>query len=263
MNISQKKQKQIALYALINGSQQALDFYSILPENLSSYIDALLDSENSLFEPILNELISSTKQKGVQCISETWGISPFCLEKLIKSFPSIEPSKTYKDNYCNINSKDMKSWATVSIQPLGANDESTPKKKRKIGEDKRKVTNYTIDQKIQAVKQFMKGLNQSESARELQIPAVNLMRWRDKLRKEAFQEPHVDNLYGIQKRGQKNKMFKELDAHIYAWYKENKNIQNLNLELINQAKSLAKIDEAEPVVKEIWLKSFKNNFKIE
>ena len=58
-------------------------------------------------------------------------------------------------------------------------------------------------------------------------------------------------------------MFKELDAHIYAWYKENKNIQNLNLELINQAKSLAKIDEAEPVVKEIWLKSFKNNFKIE
>ena len=137
------------------------------------------------------------------------------------------------------------------------------KKKRKLGEDKRKITNYSIEQKIQAVKEFVKGTNQSETARELQIPAVNLMRWRDKIRKEAFQEPHVENLYGIQKRGQRNKMFRDLDSRINDWFQQNKECTNLDQELINQAKALAKIDETEPIVEQVWLQKFKKHFKIQ
>ena len=157
----------------------------------------------------------------------------------------------------------MKTLVTVSVQPMGANDDSTPKKKRKLGEDKRKITNYSIEQKIQAVKEFVKGTNQSETARELQIPAVNLMRWRDKIRKEAFQEPHVENLYGIQKRGQRNKMFRDLDSRINDWFQQNKECTNLDQELINQAKALAKIDETEPIVEQVWLQKFKKHFKIQ
>ena len=262
MTYSEKKQRQIATYALLAGPELAIELYSISQEVLNSYLDKLISGDIPFFTAIRNELISYCRSKGVKGASDIWGISPTCLEKLMDSFPEIESTKHYIDKPCTISPQDMKSWTTLGVQPMGPNDESTPKKRRKVGEDKRKVTNYSISQKIEAVKEFVKGVNQSETARELQIPAVNLMRWRDKLRKEAFQEPHVENLYGAQKRGQRNKMFRDLDQTVYDWYKEHKDTAELDEGIISQAKALAKIDDAEPVVKEIWLINFKKQFKI-
>ena len=262
MTYSEKKQRQIATYALLAGCEQAIEVYSISQEILSSYMDNLISGDIPLFTTIRNELISYCRSKGIAGASDIWGISPRCLETLMDSFPEVDSTKIYIERPCTISPQDIKSWVTVGVQPMGANDESTPKKRRKVGEEKRKVTNYSISQKIEAVKEFVKGVNQSEAARELQIPAVNLMRWRDKIRKEAFQEAHVENLYGAQKRGQKNKMFRDLDQTVYDWYKAHIDITDLDERLITQAKALAKIDDADPVVKEIWLINFKKQFKI-
>ncbi|OMJ94411.1 hypothetical protein SteCoe_2464 [Stentor coeruleus] len=263
MNFSDKKRKQIAISALINGFKQTSEAYSIPEDQVMPYLENLINGECSLFELIRNEILSSAQNKGIKSTCESWGLSSECLEKLINAFPDFVSNKKYCDTCSFINPQELKTWSNVSVQPTGPNDESTPKKKRKTGEDKRKVTNYSIDQKIQAVKEFVKGTNQSETARELQIPAVNLMRWRDKIRKEAFQEPHVENLYGVQKRGQRNKMFRDLDARVYAWYKENKDKKNIDEELMHQARSIVKIDESEPIIAEIWLSSFKKHYKIE
>lgn len=261
MNYSEKKQRQIALYALLTDAEQALETYSISSEQLNGYLEKLLTDEVPLFVSIRNEIISASRLKGAASVSDHWGISQSCLEKLLTSFPDVDILKKYTDSSCTISPQDMKSWTTVAVQPAGPNDDSVPKKKRKIGEDKRKVTNYSIGQKVEAVREFVKGTNQSETARELQIPAVNLMRWRDKIRKEAFQDPHVDNLYGAQKRGQRNKMFRDLDAAVYEWAK--KSDDKSDLAITTHAKSIAKIDEADPVIKETWLKSFKKHFNIE
>jgi transposase-like protein len=263
MNYSEKKKRQIAIYSLINGLQQATETYSVPLEALSLYTEKLFEIEGSLFDSVRHEIINLCHTKGLEKASEDWGISCSCLEKLVESYPTPENLKEFKDNSCMANSQSLKSWTTVAVQPTGPDEDPQPKKKRKTGEDKRRVTNYTIEQKIQAVKQFVRGSNQSETARELQIPAVNLMRWRDKIRKEAFQEAHVENLYGVQKRGQRNKMFRDLDSRVYQWYKENKNLPEIDQEIISRAKLLAKIDDAEPIVEDIWVQNFKKNFKIQ
>ena len=58
-------------------------------------------------------------------------------------------------------------------------------------------------------------------------------------------------------------MFRDLDSRINDWFQQNKECTNLDQELINQAKALAKIDETEPIVEQVWLQKFKKHFKIQ
>jgi transposase-like protein len=257
---SEKKQKQIAVHSLLNGFKSASESFAISESDAQLQLDHLLSFEIPLFSVIRSEILSSLHQKGILATSQIWGVSENLLQKLQKSLPVPESTREFKETGVNITPNELKTSVTVGVQPQGPNDSSTPKRKKKVNEDKRKVTSYSIEQKIDAVKEFVKRTNQSETARELQIPAVNLMRWRDKIRKEAFQEPHVENLYESARRGQRNKMFKELDQRVFQLFKENKDQSDNSI--VNIAKELIRVDEFEPVVKDSWLSSFKKHFKL-
>lgn len=259
-SFSEKKLRQIAIQTLLNGSSSASESFAISESDANQHLNILLESPIPLFTTLRDEIISYTYTKGLKASSDYWGLSPELLSKLSSSFPLPESTKHYTDTSLNITPNELKTLVSVSVQPQGPNDPAVSKRKKKVTEDKRKVTNYSIEQKINAVKEFVKGTNQSETARELNIPAVNLMRWRDKIRKEAFQDAHVENLYGSTKRGQRNKMFKELDSRVHKWVKENPGKGDQGI--VDYAKNLARIDDSEPVIKDTWLNSFKKYFKL-
>jgi transposase-like protein len=259
-SLSEKKQKQIAIHTLLNGAKSASESFAIPESEASSQLKVLLKDESTLFRVIREEILSSIQHKGLPASSEIWGIDENLLILLSSSYSLPDSFREVKEAGVNITPNELKSTSTVSVQPQGPNDSSTPKRKKKSSEDKRKVTSYSIEQKIDAVKEFVKRTNQSETARELNIPAVNLMRWRDKIRKEAFQDAHVENLYESARRGQRNKMFKELDMRVFQLYKEN--TDKSDAKIVGIAKELVRIDENEPAVKELWLTSFKRHFKL-
>ena len=257
---SEKKQKQIAVHSLLNGFKSASESFAISESDAQLQLDHLLSYEIPLFSVIRDEILSSLNQKGILATSQIWGVSENLLQKLQSSFPVPDSTREFKETGVNITPNELKTSVAVAVQPQGPNDSATPKRKKKINEDKRKVTSYSIEQKIDAVKEFVKRTNQSETARELQIPAVNLMRWRDKIRKEAFQDPHVENLYESARRGQRNKMFKELDQRVFQLCKEKK--EQSDSSIINIAKELIRVDDSEPVIKDSWLNCFKRHFKL-
>ena len=257
---SEKKQKQIAVHTLLNGFKSASESFAISESEAQVQLDYLLSHEIQLFSVIRDEILSSIHHKGLSATSQIWGVSEIHLEKLQSSFSLPGSVKEFKETGISISPNELKTSVTVAVQPQGPNDPSSLKSKKKANDDKRKINKYSIEQKIDAVKEFMKRNNQSETARELQIPAVNLMRWRDKIRKEAFKDPHVENLYESARRGQRNKMFKELDQRVFQLFKQNKDQSDSSI--IKIAKELIRVDEAEPVIKDSWLTSFKRHFKL-
>lgn len=259
-SFSEKKLRQIAIHTLLNGSSSASEAYAISESDACQCLNMLLEPPIALFTTIRDEILSYTHIKGLKASSDYWGLSVELLEKLFLTFPVPESTKNYTDSSISITPSDLKTTVSVTVQPQNPNDPAVSKRKKKVTEEKRKVTSYTIEQKVEAVKEFVKGTNQSESARELNIPAVNLMRWRDKIRKEAFQDAHIENLYGNTKRGQRNKMFKELDSRIFKWVKDHPGCDDERIKEF--ARTLAKIDENDPIIKESWLSSFKKFYKL-
>ena len=54
MNFSEKKQKQVAIYALLNGTKQASEAYMIPEEEVVPYLDNLSKTEQPFFEVLRN-----------------------------------------------------------------------------------------------------------------------------------------------------------------------------------------------------------------
>lgn len=257
---SEKKQKQIAVHTLLNGYKSASESFAISESEAQQQLDSLLSHELPLFSVIRDEILSSLHHKGLPATSQIWGVSEALLSKLQVSFSLPDSAKEFKETGVSISPNELKSSVTVAVQPQGPNDPSASKSKKKANDDRRKVTKYSIEQKIDAVKEYVKRNSQCETARELQIPAVNLMRWREKIRKEAFQDPHVENLYESARRGQRNKMFKELDQRVFQLFKQNKDHSDSSI--VKIAKELIRVDDTDPVIKDSWLTSFKRHFKL-
>jgi hypothetical protein len=139
MNYSEKKQKQIAVFALINGIRKASECYMIPEEEVAPHLEKLGSSDMPFFEVIRNEVLRCFYAKGAKATSETWGLSEGLIEKLVAENSPPEALKTYTETGANISPKDFRTYISVGVSPGGSNDEPALKKKRKISEGKKKT----------------------------------------------------------------------------------------------------------------------------
>ncbi|CAG9334626.1 unnamed protein product [Blepharisma stoltei] len=265
-----KKQSQIARYAVINGIPKACDKFLVSPDEVERWISTLQFEDLPLFEKAREMIIETCIRKGSKGASRYWGISEDTIKSLIRDYISIvdKDSLEMVDFNAQINPNSFKEYKEIRTQTKDKHlegEEFTPKPRKiqKKKEEKRIVSKYTTAQKIQAVREFVRHQNQSEAARELSIPAVNLMRWRDKIKKELFQASHVEHLYMANKKGQSNKFFRDIDESLNGWYNLHRDsIQNKTKAIKEKAAKLAKLDDTIPEISEEWLEHFKEFYKI-
>lgn len=216
-------------------------------------------------------IIETAIKKGVQAASDYWGISEEFANSIMKDYITQDHKELFRTESREIqtNPSSFKEFKEKKSQTKNEHLEAEeydpkPRKMQKKSEDKRIVAKYTTADKIENVREFVKHQNQSEAARDLGIPTVNLMRWRNKIRNELFQSSHVEQLYKIKKGGVRNKFFKEIDDCIYSWYLLHKDLfQETSQALREKAQKVAKLDDGIPEISEEWLNCFKENYNIQ
>ena len=267
-----KEQPEIAKYALVNGLVKASEMFNVNPTLIREWISALPYEELPLISYLRKYIVKIARRKGLEGCSRFFDIPIPLLESFLQYHFLNNPLTQGEDfiftREAQIQTENLARRPTadkdLQVKRKLPDREPSPSPAKTPRKDEKRVTKkYTTADKITAVREFVKKPNQSEAARELQIPAVNLLRWRDKILNELFQEKHIESLYKVGKKGQKNKFFKELDEGLYNWYLKNKDtLPDLDEALIRKAKNIGKVDEREPRVSPEWLKYFKLHFNL-
>jgi hypothetical protein len=177
----------------------------------------------------------------------------------VSDFPCKTLDKSTQTYHCN-----EADWRHSETQTEPDPNEETvdPEATLKDVEEKKQTRQYSTADKISAVRDFMKHSSQSAAARELNIPYMSLTRWREKIRHELFQEPHVVSLYSAERRG-RDKFFSDIDEALHTWYTKNKDrYSTADQALLYKARNVAKIEDSEPKVSESWIEAFKKHYSV-
>lgn len=279
LTVGSKEQADVAKFALINGLARTSEKFSVKPELLKMWIAALVSDELPLFTKLKDMIIETARKKGIEGAARHFGVTTGLVQMLISDRREIEGgvfefTTTSRSLQTTEDLADMRKVASTGVQASDTSDtppvpDSTeakdqPTKYFKDNEERKVQRQYSTQDKVHAVRQFVKHSNQSVAAKELNIPTVSLNRWRDKIKQCAFQDPHVDNLYVSDGKGHKDKFFVDLDSELYAWYLEHKDIraEELDAALEREARSRVKVDDTEPAVSSKWLQMFKSHYHI-
>lgn len=255
---SAKKQVQIAKYALFCGPSKACSKFNLDKDTVLRWMFSVIQDEPLLLQRAKELVIDAAFHKGIQPTANIFELDKKWVEQLV--VPELDEKITLQDLPVFVEDKTtlttpqmFKSFSEISVQA----EDSEPRKLRKL-EHK-----HSTAEKIEAVRNFVKYSNQTQAAKDLNIPVASLIRWRDKVRNQLFQEEHSRLVYQNKKPGRSNKFFQEVDNTLFEWISESKDkLKNIDQEIIKKAKSLAKLDENEPLVSPSWLEGFKSNYKI-
>jgi len=279
--VGSKEQADVAKFALINGLARTSEKFSVKPELLKNWIAALVSDELPLFTKLKDMMIETARKKGIEGAARHFGVTSSLVQMLIadrretEGF-SFEFTTSCKSLQTTEDLADMRKVASSGVQAGDSSDPPTapepdstepkdqPAKYFKDNEERKVQRKYSTQDKVHAVRKFVKHSNQSVAAKELNIPTVSLNRWRDKIKQSAFQDAHAENLYGSDAKGHKDKFFVDLDSELYTWYQEHReaNAEELDAALEREAKTRVKVDDTEPVVSRKWLRMFKTHYHI-
>ncbi|CAG9319326.1 unnamed protein product [Blepharisma stoltei] len=265
-----KKQSQIARYAIINGIPKTVKKFSVSSENVERWISALEFGNLPLLEKTREMILETSVRKGSKGASRDWGLSEGIINSLKNDYMSSidKDSLKVEDSNAQVTPESFKEYKESRSQTKekhlnGEEFAPRPRKIRKTSDEKRYVNTYSTARKIQAVREYMKNGRLNETAKGLEIPSINIVRWRDKIKNELFQASHVEHLYKSNLKGQINKFFRDIDECLNDWYNLHKDtIQDTSAALREKAEKLAKLDDNNPVISEEWLENFKKFYKI-
>lgn len=277
-----KEQADVAKFAVINGLARTCEKFSVKPELLKTWISTLVAEELPLFTKLKDLIIEIARKKGIEGAARHFNVSPELVEMLIADKKEKDGSGAFEFTYVCKNLQtteelaDMRKVASAGVQVDDLTDapsapdqdasepQDQPTKFMKDNEERKVQRKYSTQDKVKAVREFVKHSNQSLAAKELNIPTVSLNRWRDKIKQSVFQDTHADNLYSSDSKGHKDKFYTDLDSDLYEWYQEHQDLQGEELDaaLEREAKVRVKIDDMEPEVSRKWLQMFKSHYHI-
>ena len=228
-NVGSKDQPDVAKFAVVMGVSRTSEKFSVKPELVKGWISALVAEELPLFTKLRESILDSARKKGTMGAARHFGVSEEVVRRLVEERRTaegvFETSTAERSLQTSEDLADMRKVASVGIQAGDSSapdtvaepdqDEPQPTKFLKDNEERKVQRKYSTEDKINAVREFVKHSNQSTAAKELNIPTVSLNRWRDKIKSSAFQDIHADNLYGADAKTHKDKFFLDLDASLY------------------------------------------------
>ena len=133
-----------------------------------------------------------------------------------------------------------------------------------ISDERQFHKTYTTVEKIKAVRAYTRADNPRAYARDLGIPAINIIRWKEKMTTVLFSDQHAKNLYierlVVQAR---DKFLRDIDNALFKWFSRmDGRVPDPDETIITKAKSIANIDGMEPKVSKLWLRCFKSYYHI-
>jgi hypothetical protein len=246
-----QEQQEIAKYALVAGVAKVSRSLSMPEADLARWVTLLPLEDLTLVQRVRELAVQISQRMAPAAAAKCIGLSERFASELQSYTGGLQSPPTDKSTQTS-NCLDLRG---CDLQTEG--DEAV-----KEEEERRMSRLYSTAEKVSAVRVFMKYSNTKLAAKELKIPRLNLIRWRDKIRSQLFQEPHVASIYCPDKKA-RDKFFQDMDEALYSWYLKNKARYSAPDEaLLHKARSVAKIEDAQPTVTEAWKEAFKKHYHI-
>lgn len=258
-------EQDIALYALVEGIPTASKTLRLRPEMLMLWIrNANLKSK--LFATLTEHIIAVGVKETPKAAAKKFGIPEKLVVDILKKYltetvnlpnNAIYPYNSY-EKFTQTCFQPSPNWKTMSVQ---TDSPDIPP----ANEDRKTMKQYTIKDKIRAIKECQKHMSQAAASRDMNIPTASLIRWRDKLKNVAFQETHYSLIYADKRQVKRDSILNELDLWLFEWFNKNKgHIQKEQLDhkLREKATKMIQLDDVDPEISEKWLEGFKEHFNI-
>lgn len=229
-------------------------------------------SSSQLFARLREDLAACALSLGSAAAAERYGLREDFVIDAVKIYLDLEMTDG-KYPYCvsdRFTQTYGHSMSTQCFQEMGLQHGEPTKRDRgnasskgeKASDDHNAHRSYSTVQKIKAVRDYIKAENPRIFARDLGIPVINIMRWREKMRSVLFQDAHAKNLYIERLCAQaRDKFLRDIDTALCKRY-ENlaKSVTDPDALIIAQAKKIATVDKAVPEISKLWLKCFKQYY---
>ena len=248
-----KKDLDTAKYLLVNG-------FDGIPQS-----DEMLSSHDFhrllLIKRAKTLIVESALKRGVKLASHEWGLSQNSISLLLNLSKSSSLVSDQSVQVCSLDFKQFSDNATMTREgDLDGDRLILPKKILRLNQ---KLSKYSNAQKIDACRRFVRYNKQSVAAKELSIPISNLLKWRDKIVNQLFQDPHWEILYCGKRLGRGSSFFKEIDDALYAWlWEQNIDAADHDRLIRLKAKQIARLDDREPIISNNWLVAFKKHHNL-
>jgi transposase-like protein len=264
-----KEQQEIAKFAIIAGITKVSQTLSMPEPDVTKWVRLLRLEDLPLIQRIRESILELSQKKSSEVAAKVFGLNEEWVSGMLTDylasapeapdFPCKTSDKSTQTYHCN-EADWRHSETQTEIDPNEAPAE--PETKLRDVEEKKQTRQYSTADKISAVRAFMKHSSQTAAARELNIPYMSLTRWREKIRNELFQEPHVVSLYSAEKKG-RDKFFSDIDEALHTWYVRSKDrYSSADQALLYKARNVAKIEDSEPKVAESWIEAFKKHYSV-
>ena len=230
-------------------------------------------SSSLLFARLREDLAACTLSLGAAVAAERYGLREDFVIDAVKMYLDTEMTSG-KYPYC-ISDRFTQTFGapipTQCFQETGLQEGEPTKRERSSSsrpghttDDHISHRSYTTVQKIKAVRDYIQAENPRAFARDLGVPAINIIRWREKMSTVLFQDAHAKNLYIERLCAQaRDKFLKDIDTALYKWYeKQPKPVADSDESIIAKAKKIATVDKAVPEISRLWLKCFKQFYHV-
>ena len=231
-------------------------------------------ASSQLFARLREDLAACTLSLGSAVAAERYGLREDFVIDAVKIYLDSEMT-TGKYPYC-LSDRFTQTYGapipTQFFQEIGLQQGEPTKRERptptckpeQATEDHSSHRSYSTVQKIKAVRDYIKAENPRAFARDLGVPAINIIRWREKMSTVLFQDAHAKNLYIERLCAQaRDKFLRDIDTALNKWYEKlAKPIADPDLSIITQAKKIATVDKVVPEISRLWLKCFKQYYHI-
>lgn len=251
-----KDKREVAKFALLCGVSRAAQKLKVDQEVLAGWVTQLDIDDFPLCTEARKLVKESVRVKGVTVTALKLGLE----EVVIRAF--LGAGDTEKEAICTDEGTQTPEFVPAK-RPRIDNDCQTLKLEFDPSADTSQDSKpYTTAQKIRAVRKIKDFPSLDEAAFALQTSTDKLLNWRNKVKSELFQVIHVEKLYNSEQAESKRKsFFGEVDEALHQWWKANEQT-DVEAALQAKAKIIAKVDEAEPVVTQAWLKGFRSRYQI-
>lgn len=255
-----EEQQEVAKFALVAGVSKVSKTLSIAEEQLSDWVRLLHIEELKLTLRIKKVIVEMCLSKDLRVAAYSFGLHEEHVDKILNDYLSKTASKKRRsisvDAFTQTNTRSEEDYKDIEVQTdfyeLGPCPVLV----------KNKRNDYPSADKISAVRYFMSHLDKKTAISDLNLSLTLLVRWRDKIRNQLFQEPHVGSIY-TGNINNKDRFFQDLDVSMSLWYEKNKHRYNSAEEaLLYKAKTVAKIEIDEPRVSDVWIEAFKKHYNI-
>ena len=233
---------QIAIYALLAGTEKAKSDFGVSDKEISSALHQLTKTDSKFVAKIKQTLMERGMKDNTKNTSKTFNVPEFLIIEMLRKYLNEEaslPGNTFYpfdtfDRFTQTFELPVKNWMHVASQT------DLPYKQPK--------KSYTTLEKIDEIRKSFKA--------ESSAPASLIDKWKEKVTKKLFQENHIV-LYTDSK---KDRFFSDIDNVLVDWSKSQSTLDNE--ELKKRCKELVEFPDSSIKVLDSWLNAFKSFYSL-